>query len=587
MAHRAATLVLAAFALLAGGCGDPAARENRDEIAELILHGGSVWTGVAGAPRAHGVALAAGVVVRVGADRDVLALRGEGTEVIDLEGAFVVPGFNDNHTHFASAARFLEFNVMSAASQEELAARLRDVVARVPEGEWITGGLWGAYDRWAPGSAGAEAREPFTPDLAALEDLTASHPLFLTRFDGAEFAVNRRALEAAGIEPDGPASAGVELVRDGDGSFRGILRGEQVAETFAALIPEPSHARRLAMTRHALAAIRRHGVTTISDMSDDLQLELYEELRDAGELTVRVHFRYPLERWSELAARGIRAGGGDEWIGLGSLKGHIDGIMGNSTARFFEPYTHDPANRGRWRRLMVDEAGRFVEGQFLEYLLDADAAGLQLTVHAIGDEANSLLLDYLEELERRNGARDRRFRLVHAQVIAQSDLARLGPLGIVAEVQPFHLSDDMRWMEERIGRERCRGAYAFRAIRDAGATLSFGSDWPGTAAAEYPIDPLRGLYAAVTRQTVTGEPAGGWFPEQRLDLESALRAYTWGSAYASFEEQRKGTIEAGKLGDLAVLDRDLLAIEPDELLEARVLYTVVGGRVVFAAGEDR
>jgi predicted amidohydrolase YtcJ len=577
-------LAVAALGVLAGACGRT---DTRVETADLILHGGSVWTGLEGAPRAQAVALSGETILRVGSDPEVLALRGDHTEVIDLGGAFVVPGFNDNHTHFASAARFLEFNVMSASSQEELVARLREVIERVPAREWITGGLWGAYDQWARGSTGGDRREPFTPDLLALDALTARHPVFLTRFDGAEFAVNGLALEAAGIEPDGPAPPGIELVRDGAGRFRGILRGERVAGTFAALIPEPSRERRLAMTRHALAEIRRHGVTTISDMSDDLQLELFEELRDAGELTVRVQFRYPLERWPELAARDIRAGGGDEWIGLGSLKGHIDGIMGNSTARFFEPYQHDPANRGRWRKLMVDEQGRFVEGQFLQHMLDADAAGLQLTVHAIGDQANSLLLDYLEELERRNGPRDRRFRLVHAQVIAELDMARLGPLGIVAEVQPFHLSDDMRWMEERIGRERCRGAYAFRSIRDAGAILSFGSDWPGTAAAEYPVDPLRGLYAAVTRQTVTGQPAGGWFPEQRIEVESALRAYTWGSAYASFEEQRKGTVEAGKLGDLAVLDRDLLAIEPAELLAARVLYTVVGGRVVFAAGEDR
>ncbi|HVS10321.1 MAG TPA: amidohydrolase family protein, partial [Planctomycetota bacterium] len=273
----------------------------------------------------------------------------------------------------------------------------------------------------------------------------------------------------------------------------------------------------------------------------------------------------------------------DAWIRLGSLKGHIDGIMGNSTARFFEPYEHDPANRGRWRPLMVDAQGTFVEGQFLRHMLDADRAGLQLTVHAIGDEANHLLLNYLEELNRRNGARDRRFRLVHAQVLAPADLPRLGPLGVVAEVQPFHLSDDMRWMEERIGRERSRGAYAFRSIAASGAVLTFGSDWPGTSAAEYPINPMLALYAAVTRQTVTGQPPGGWFPEERIGIEQALRAYTWNSAWANLEEEEKGSIEAGKLADLAVLSRNLLEIAPEEILDTRVIYTIAGGRVVYDA----
>jgi predicted amidohydrolase YtcJ len=216
-------------------------------------------------------------------------------------------------------------------------------------------------------------------------------------------------------------------------------------------------------------------------------------------------------------------------------------------------------------------------------MIDADAAGLQLSIHAIGDEANRLLLDYLERLHARNGARDRRFRLVHAQVVAPEDFARFGALGVVAEVQPFHLSDDMRWMEERIGTERSRGAYAFRSLLDGGATLSFGSDWPGTAASEYPIDPLLGLYAATSRTTVAGEPAGGWFPDQRLTIEEALRAYTWGSSYANFADDRLGTLETGKLADLAVIDRNLLDATPAELLSARVLVTVVGGRIVYEA----
>jgi predicted amidohydrolase YtcJ len=255
--------------------------------------------------------------------------------------------------------------------------------------------------------------------------------------------------------------------------------------------------------------------------------------------------------------------------------------MGNSTARFFEPYTHDPENRGKWRPLMVDDQGNFVEGKFLKYMLDADKANLQLTVHAIGDEANNLLLNYLNELEKINGTKDRRFRLVHAQVVAPADFKRLGELDVVAEVQPFHLSDDMRWMEERIGKKRCEGAYSFKSIQQSGAVLSFGTDWPGTAAAEYPINPMLGLYAAVTRQTTKGEPKEGWFPDERISIEDAIRAYTLNTAYANFEDKIKGSIRAGKFADLTVLSGNLLEMKPAEYVNTQVLYTVVGGKIVY------
>ncbi|TDJ70082.1 MAG: amidohydrolase [Planctomycetota bacterium] len=563
-------LVLSALA----GCTAPGA--------DLVLHGGTVWTVDDDLPRAEAVVIRDGRIQFVGSDAGALEWTGPGTQVIDLEGAFVLPGFVDNHVHFAQAARFLEFNVMNVADQGEFERRVTEVTGSLAAGEWILGGYWGAYDQWAEGSVGGAARAPFTPDIALIEGLTRDHPMFIQKFDGREFAVNRAALTAAGLDVSEPRATGVEFVRDASGRLTGIVRGPNARALFEAEAPRSfSRARRLAQTRNALREVARRGVTTFSDMSDDEQLSIYRELSAAGELTARVHFRYPLERWRELADSGIRAGAGDEWIRLGSLKGHIDGIMGSSSARFFEPYANDPGNRGRWRRLMVDDEGNFVEGQFLQYMLDADRAGLQLTVHAIGDEANHLLLDYLEELNERNGVRDRRFRLVHAQVLAAADFARLGSMGVVAEVQPFHLADDMRWMEERIGRERCRGAYAFKSIAESGAVLCFGTDWPGTSASEYPIDPMLGLYAAVARTTVTGEPEGGWFPEERISIEAAIRAYTLGSAYANFEEGEKGSITAGKLADLAVLSRNLLEIPPDDILETDVLFTIVGGRVVY------
>jgi predicted amidohydrolase YtcJ len=556
--------------------------QQRPDVADLILHNATIWTVDEKNPTVQAVAIKDGKFVVVGSDAAALKLRGPKTRVVDLKGAFVVPGFNDNHVHFASAAQFLEFNIMRASTQQEFVARVKEVTARLPEGEWIVGGFWGAYDQWAAGSAGNQRREPFAPEIRLVNEITAHYPMFIRKFDDSQFAANQAALRALNLDPNNPQAPDVEFLRDSQGRLNGHMRGKGVTRLFNAVIPRNfSRERRIQQTKNALAEIRKFGVTNVSDMSDDLQLDLYKELHRKGELTVRVHFRPGLDRWKEMADKGIRVGSGDDWIRMGALKGHIDGIMGTSTARFFQPYSNDAKNRGRWRPLMVNEKGEFVEGKFLGYMLDADRAGLQITVHAIGDEANNVLLNYLEELDKQNGKRDRRFRLVHAQVLAPADFKRLGQLGVVAEVQPFHLSDDMRWMEERIGFERTKGAYAFKSIQASGAVLCFGTDWPGTSASEYPINPMFGLYAAVTRQTLTGQPAGGWFPDERMSIEDAIRAYTLNTAYANFEEKSKGSIEVGKLGDLTVLSKNLLKVAPKELLTTDVLFTIVEGKVVY------
>jgi predicted amidohydrolase YtcJ len=600
-------LIASTAFILLRALGSARAQELTPQPADLILRNGLIYTVDATNTLTEAVAIRGGKFVFVGSSKDAMRFRGKQTRVIDLKGQFVLPGFNDSHVHFSSAAQFLEFNIMRVATQAEFIARAKEVAAKLQKGEWILGGYWGAYNQWAAGSAGNMRREEFSPDMRGVEAVSGDHPMFIRKFDDSEFAVNAAALRAIGLDPvdpklstgrppaDGtkkkqgtePAGStidGVEFLRDSTGRFNGHLRGRGVAGLFASVTPAGfSHQRRVQQTKDALAEIRRYGVTNISDMSDDEQLDIYRELLKAGELTVRIHFRPGLDRWREMAEKRIKIGSGDEWIRLGALKGHIDGIMGTSTARFFQPYSNDPANRGKWRPLMTDEQGNFVEGKFLQYMLDADEWGLQISVHAIGDEANSVLLDYLEELNRRNGIRDRRFRLVHAQVVRQDDFKRLGKLGVIAEVQPFHLSDDMRWMEERIGRERCKGAYAFKTIKDSGAILSFGTDWPGTSASEYPINPMLGLYAAVTRQTLTGEPAGGWFPEQRISIEEAIRAYTYNSAYANFEEKIKGSIEAGKVADLVVLSKNLLQIPPREILDTKVVLTMVGGKIVYGS----
>lgn len=561
----------------------PGTLAQRQKPADLILHNGVIWTVDSTNSTAQAVAIKDGQFIVVGSNQAALKRRGPRTEVIDLAGRFVTPGFNDNHVHFASAAQFLEFNIMAVSTQEQFVARVKDVIGRLPKGEWVMGGFWGAYDYWAAGSAGSQRREPFAPDLKLVEAFTADYPLFIRKFDDSQFAANRAALKAAGVDPENPTAPDVEFLKDNQGRFTGHMRGSGVARLFRTVAPRSfSRERRVQQTKNALAEIRRFGVTNVSDMSDDTQLDIYRELHGKGELTVRIHFRPGLDRWKEMSDRGVKAGSGDEWIRLGSLKGHIDGIMGTSSARFFQPYSNDPKNRGRWRPLMVNDKGEFVEGKFLGYMLDADKAGLQITVHAIGDEANSLLLNYLEELDRRNGKRDRRFRLVHAQVLSPQDFKRLGQLGIVAEVQPFHLSDDMRWMEERIGSERSKGAYAFRSIQASGAVLSFGTDWPGTSASEYPINPMLGLYAAVTRQTTNGKPDAGWFPDERINIRDAIKAYTYNTAYANFEEKVKGSIEVGKFADLTVLSKNLLRVAPKELLTTEVVCTIVNGKIVYS-----
>ena len=555
---------------------------QQPQTADIILHNGVIWTVDEKSPTAEAVAIKDGKFLIVGSNSAALKLRGPNTRVVDLNGSFVVPGFNDNHVHFASAAQFLEFNIMRAATQDQFVTRVKEVISGLPKGEWIVGGYWGAYDEWTAGSAGNQRREPFAPDMSLVNDVTADYPMFIRKFDDSQFAANHAAFRALKLDLNNPQAPDVEFLKDTHGRISGHMRGKGVTRLFNAVIPRTfSRERRVQQTKNALAEIRKYGVTNVSDMSDDMQLDIYRELHRKGELTVRIHFRPMLDRWKEFSDQGVRVGSGDEWIRLGALKGHIDGIMGTSSARFFEPYSHDPNNRGRWRPLMVNDKGEFVEGKFLKYMLDADRAGLQITVHAIGDEANNVLLNYLDELNKQNGKRDRRFRLVHAQVLAPNDFKRLGQLGVVAEVQPFHLSDDMRWMEERIGFERTKGAYAFKSIQASGAVLCFGTDWPGTSASEYPINPMLGLYAAVTRQTVTGQPAAGWFPNERISIEDAIRAYTYGTAYANFEEKIKGSIEAGKLADLTVLSKNLLKVAPKEYLTTDTLYTIVAGKVVY------
>jgi len=560
MSRRGFVIVLALAAIAGSGCEREAPTVTADGQIDLLLTNAAIWSDGAERPRAGWVAISEDRILEVGEGPKAPEAR----HTIDLEGRLVVPGFNDSHVHFASAgALLLGVNLLDVSAEEPFRQRIAEAAERLPKGSWITGGDWGAYEAWAVGSDGsARGATTFAPTRALIDGITPEHPVLVTRFDHKMGLANATALTALGIA-----------------STTGVLEGDALAKAIEK-IPESSFERRLAEARRAFLECRRWGVTSVQDMSPLDQVAVYKRLRGDGELTARVHFSPArLSDVGIMIDKGWTIGAGDAWIRFGTVKSHIDGIMGNRTARFFAPYADNAPEmsgwRGGWREFSEDL------GAFEHMLTQADAAGIQLRVHAIGDEANALLLDMIERIGKANGAKDRRFRLVHAQVIAPGDFPRMKGLGIVAEVQPYHCTDDMRWMEERIGPDRSRGAYAFRSLMEAGATLSFGSDWPGTNASYYPVNPILGLYAAVTRQTVKGTPAEGWFPEQRLALHEALAAYTRGGAYASFEESSKGTIAAGMLADLAVLDTNLFETPPSAWLDAKVDYTIAGGQVVY------
>ncbi|MDX1672909.1 MAG: amidohydrolase, partial [Balneolaceae bacterium] len=461
------------------------------EAADMILTGGKVWTGNVEAPAAEAIAVKDNRILAVGSVDEINNLSDSETVVMDLPGHFIMPGFIDNHTHFDRAgALLLGVNLLDVNSREALVREVKAAAERMPEGAWLRGGDWGAYAQWrknSTGEAGDGPAESFDPDRSLIDPVTPENPALLSKWDGSVFLANTLALERAGADC---SWHGVECEK---GSMTGRISPE-AAERIRAIIPEKSMEQRLAEARIALKRLRKHGVTTIHDITGARQLGVFRELKERDELTVRVYARPTLDKWDELAAVGIKHGFGDPMLKIGGLKGFVDGIMGNSSARFYEPYL-TTGERGRWRDMM------YPPGNMKKLLVGADSAGHWPQVHAIGDQAIDSLLNLYEYVIDHNAPRERRFRVIHTQVLSGPDAARrMAEMGIIAEVQPYHAIDDMRWMEERIG-ERSRWAYAFRTLKDSGVLLSFGSDWPGTNASWYTSDPIMGIYAAVARQT--------------------------------------------------------------------------------------
>ncbi len=568
------------------GVAVPAPVVAQERPADMILHSGRVWTGEDAQPWAQAVAIRGAQIVAVGADPEIMALRGDGTRVVDLDGGFVSPGFIDNHTHFSRAGELiLGINLLQVSDAAGLVEAVGQAAERLPPGAWMTGGMWGAYEQWAASSTGrddhpATPERAFSPDRMLIDPVSPENPAILWNWDRSRYLANGAALEAAGL---GCGVVGVECES-------GVATGRVSAEVAADIrrqIPSKPMEQRLAEARAALARLAEHGVTTFFDITPPEQVAVYHSLRESGELTSRVNMRLVLDTWDEMRDAGITEGFGDKWIRYQGLKGFVDGIMGASSARFYEPYLTTGV-RGTWRDerstgyVTDDGSGFMPEGNMRRLIFGADSAGFNPRVHAIGDEAIDEILDIFEEVQRVNGPRaGRRFAIIHNQVIRGAETAaREAELGIIAEMQPYHTIDDMRWMEERIG-ERSKWAYAFNTLFEAGVLLSFGSDWPGTNASWYTSNPMLGIYAAVTRQTIDGVPEGGWFPEERIDVETALKAYTVNNAYVAGEEDYKGKIQPGFLADIAVLDQDPFEVDPLELKDIRVVLTIVDGRVTF------
>ena len=549
--------------------------------ADLILLHGKIWTGEpvattgetpAPARVVEAVAIANGRILAVGGDEEIRTCKGLNTEVVDLRGRLVVPGLADSHVHFIQGGfQLLEVGLKDASSEAEFVRRIADKASTLPPGRWMQGGNWDE-EAWPSEKL---------PDRWLIDPVTPHTPVFISRYDGHAGLANSLALKLAGVTKDTRDPAGGVIVRDPkSGEPTGILK-DGAQDLVAKVIPRPTESEMEEALRTALKEAARVGLTSVHDITVDTdswngsftgEIRLLRRAELEGWLTCRLYAITPIAQWKMLAEAGISHDMGSDFLKLGAVKAFADGSLGSRTGWMFEPYDDDPGNVGLPMPLMIPPSK--MEGLARQ----ADKAGIQICTHAIGDHATSAILGIYERLGGGHPAAHR-FRVEHAQHVRREDFARFGKLGVVASMQPYHAIDDGRWAEKRIGHERARTSYAWRSMLDAGAVLAFGSDWPVA-----PLDPLSGIAAAVTRATLDGRNPGGWFPEQRLTVEEALRAYTQGCAYAAFEEKDKGTISPGKFADLDVLSEDLFRIPPARIKDARVEMTIVGGRVVYPAG---
>lgn len=535
---------------LACGGGPP-------EPAELVLLGGPVWTGVPGAPLAEAVAILDGKITAVGTAQEIRRRIGPGTEVVELSGRMVAPGFIDSHTHFIPGGfQLSSVDLRDAATPEEFARRIGEFAETLPPGSWITGGDWD-HEMW-----GGEL-----PHRDWIDTVTPEHPVLVSRLDGHMALANSLALELGGVTARTSVPSGGEMVLDPDtGEPSGVLKDEAMGLVSRA-IPDYSEEELDRALDAAIAHALSLGVTQTHHMGSWTDLETFRRAEADGRLKLRIYSVVPISTWERLRDFVADNGRGSDRLWWGGLKGFVDGSLGSTTAWFYDPYTDDPSTSGL---LTTDTASLRL------WAMAGDEAGFHLIIHAIGDRANDWVLDLYESAAEAHGPRDRRFRVEHAQHLSPTALTRFAALGVIPAMQPYHAIDDGRWAEKRIGPERLMTTYAFRSLLDAGASPAFGSDW--TVA---PLDVRLGLYAALTRRTTDGANPGGWVPEEKITLEEALTAYTSGSAWAGFTEEKTGTLESGKYADLVVLSQDLFQVDPVDIPKVQVEMTVVEGEIVF------
>jgi predicted amidohydrolase YtcJ len=536
--------------------------------ADLMIYG-RVWTGDSTLPWAQAVAVAGDTIVAVGDSAGLAKLTGPGTRVMSNGKAMVVPGFTDSHVHLLSGGfQLAKVNLRDASSPAEFTRRLKEHAAKVPPGEWITGGDWD-HERW-PGTP--------LPDRSWIDSVTPNNPVFVNRLDGHMSLANTAALRLARIGRTTRDIPGGTIVRDSrTGEPTGLLK-DNARDLIERVKPTPSPAQSDSALMRAMRWAAAHGVTGVSTMSDDpgtlsiagswRELAALKRAHQNGSMLTRVSLYVSLQAWRSMADTLRAQGPGDDWLRTAGVKGFVDGSLGSTTALFYEPYKDAPGSLG----LLVTP-----EDSLRTWIGGADSAGLQVVVHAIGERANGLLLDIYDSVTKAHGPRDRRFRVEHAQHLRRGDIARLAKSGVIASMQPYHAIDDGRWAQKRIGPERIKTTYAFRSLLDNGARLAFGSDW--TVA---PIDPLLGIYAAVTRRTLDGKNPDGWVPEEKITVEEALRAYTAGNAHGVYAEKTRGKLAPGYAADLVLLDQDLTAIPLEGIERTAVRATVVGGKVVFS-----
>ncbi len=525
--------------------------------ADVVIFNAKVHTMNATQPNAEALAIYGNRIVAVGKTSDIKKLAGAQTRLVDAGGKVVLPGFNDSHTHFLSGGfQLSSVDLRDAQTQAEFAERIKQFAAKTPQTRWITGGDWD-HENW-PGSP--------LPTKELVDAFTSDRAVFVNRLDGHMALANSYLLKLAGITKDTKDPAGGLIVRDATGEPTGVLK-DNAMDLVYRVQPDNSFAEKLDAARAATAHAASLGVTSIQDMSAGTDVGVYQALAARGELKTRIYAVSTLNDWQRWQRVGVTAAFGSPLLRVGGLKGFADGSLGSTTALLFEPYLDAPNTSGL--------ALNGLDTMFAN-VRDADKAGLQMMIHAIGDKANDEILKIYERAAQENGPRDRRFRIEHAQHLNPALIKRFADGKVIASMQPYHCLDDGRWAEKRIGPERAKGTYAFRSLLDAGAVLAFGSDW--TVA---PMDVMAGIYAAVTRRTLDGKRPDGWIPAQKITVQEAVRAYTYGSAYAEFQEKEKGTLAPGMLADVVMLDQDIFAIKPATIDKTKVVLTIMDGRVVY------